>query len=420
MKGIMIRRKTLWIVGTIAAMIFASLCRLAELPVYVSASKQGDMFSEIGEDMRKARLEEAIDNTLDWIRQQNGSDDTQNILTDNFLDMAGQSLGDWAAIAIGRMEISDNNEEYLAALQTYVEEKYQTEEKLDAQCATEWHRIALTVLALGGDPTSFGTDETGNPINLIADGTYNRGKTAALDTQGLNGPIYALLVLDSMDYEVPEDAYDTRESILLNILQRQQEDGGFALVAGDTDTDITAMALQALAPYYYSDKTYHYTLEVTGETVEHSVAEVIESALDCLSEIQTEDGSMVSWSSSNSESISQTILALCSLEINPLTDERFIKNDNTLLDALLAFEAKDGGFVHVFYDGEDTEADLLASEQALCALNAYIRYCEGKSGFFHFDIQQKGIKWNLIWMGIVLVVIFLFIVMLYLKRRKNK
>ena len=69
---------------------------------------------------------------------------------------------------------------------------------------------------------------------------------------------------------------------------------------------ITAMALQALAKYQDRD----------------DVAEVIEEALNCLSEIQGPEGGYSSWGSTNSESVCQVIVALTELGI-PLDDSRF-------------------------------------------------------------------------------------------------
>lgn len=81
--------------------------------------------------------------------------------------------------------------------------RYSTPGKLNAQKATEWHRISLAVASLGGDPTSFGTDADGNAINLIADGTYFRSRTADLGVQGINAYIWALIALDSVSGVVP-------------------------------------------------------------------------------------------------------------------------------------------------------------------------------------------------------------------------
>ena len=49
--------------------------------------------------------------------------------------------------------------------------------------------------------------------------------------QGINGWIFGLLTLDSLRYQVPEGAAETRESILISILEKQLADGGFSLNA---------------------------------------------------------------------------------------------------------------------------------------------------------------------------------------------
>lgn len=94
--------------------------------------------------------------------------------------------------------------------------------------ATEYQRAALVIAALGGDPQAVSDMAGEKTINLIADGTYNRGKTEPLDTQGTNALIWALIALDSGDYVVPEDAYQSREEILAELLKAQESDGGFS------------------------------------------------------------------------------------------------------------------------------------------------------------------------------------------------
>ena len=95
------------------------------------------------------------------------------------------------------------------------------------------------MLAAGGDPTSFGVCD-GEKIDLVADGTYNRGKTTSLGRQGINGWIWGLIALDSKRYSVPADAYYTRDDIITEILSRQLPDGGFALSGAASDPDLTA------------------------------------------------------------------------------------------------------------------------------------------------------------------------------------
>ena len=63
-------------------------------------------------------------------------------------------------------------------------------------------------------------------------------------------------------------------------------------------------------------------------------------------------------------------MALTALNIDPDTDERFVKNGNSALDALVSYGLTDGGFKHLM----DGERDGMATEQGYYALTAYARY----------------------------------------------
>lgn len=157
---------------------------------------------------------------------------------------AGDSVSDWLAVASGRAGLQ--RPDYLRDLESYVTSMYRENGGLDRIKATEWHRITLAVLAQGGDPTAFGRDREGKPIDLVAEGTYNWSRSRSLGAQGLNGWIFALITLDSGGFAVPEGAAYTREDMRRAILSAQTEEGAFGLSAGTADVDITAMALQAL------------------------------------------------------------------------------------------------------------------------------------------------------------------------------
>ena len=80
----------------------------------------------------------------------------------------------------------------------------------------------------------------------------------------------------------------------------------------------------------------------------------------------------------SSESCAQVILALCELDIDPETDERFQKADGNVIDALLAFRLNDGSFAHQ----SDGAADAMAGEQAMQALAAMALRQQGAGRFF--------------------------------------
>ncbi len=330
-----------------------------------------------------------------WKKSDNGSSENGYLINEKFLELAGTTPGDWYPIGLGRLGIADNYEGYLAVIKDQIEERYRTPGKLSAAKATEWHRISLAVLAMGGDPTNIGTDENGLPINLIADGTYDRGKTTPLGRQGINGWIWGLITLDSMRYNIPDGAYYTRDDIIIEILRQQLSDGGFALSGKASDPDITAMAIQALAPYYNSEKTYNYRQKaIDGETAK-TVRQVIDEALLCLSELQLDTGDFASWGTENVESTNQVTVALCCLGIDPLTDERFIKNGNTLLDGILRYRMDDGGFIHSFtYDPDNPtslpdQSNTMASEQTLYTMAAIWRLSEDMRSLYDFRDEQS-------------------------------
>lgn len=66
---------------------------------------------------------------------------------------------------------------------------------------------------------------------------------------GLNGLIFALLAADAGTYPEPERAKNTRAGIVEAIRAAQEPDGGFGLVSGASEADLTARPCQALAPY---------------------------------------------------------------------------------------------------------------------------------------------------------------------------
>lgn len=324
-------------------------------------------------------ITEAIDGILAWKRAHQGVAEDQPLLSGELLTYAGSTAADWLPIGLSRYGAEDDYDSYLAALRTYVERKYREPDKLDRTKATEWHRIALAVLACGGDPTHFGRDENGADINLIADGVYDRGKTADLGRQGLNGWLWGLITLDSMKYTIPAGASYTRTELVKTILSYQLSDDGFNLrmAQGSTaDPDITAMAIQSMGPYY--------------RTSTLNVKDPVDRALERLSQLQLDTADFRSWGTRNSESTSQVIISLCSVGIDPQNDPRFVKNGRNLLDALFYYQQEDGGFAHSYELDEGNpsavpgESDSMATDQALLALVSVWRQAQGMSPLYDF------------------------------------
>lgn len=341
-------------------------------------------------DVAVSELWKVAHDIIEWKKQQSGG---THLLDGEVLNNAGDSDPDWYAFALGRLGTEDNQAQYLSKLQEYVERCYQTGDGLSKQKATEWHRISLAVIACGGDPTSFGKDADGKPINLIADGTYHRKKTAPLGKQGLNGYIWALITLDARKFAIPSDAGDTREDMIENILAGQLPDGGFALSKSTADVDITAMAIQALAPYYTSKTQYTFTLSCNNEQVTRTVFEAVDAALAWLGTQQSDSGEFVNQGRANAASICQVAAALSALGIHPESDERFIKGENTLWTALLRYQQTDGGFAqNIDADGRGVSNSMTCG-QVLYTMAAWIRLKQGKTSLYDCtDMDSPGIS----------------------------
>ena len=273
----------------------------------------------------------------------------------------GSTGGEWMVIGLARSGRTvpagyyDNVVEYVKAMAD-------ANERLHRAKVTDNARVILALTAIGKDVTNVGGH------NLLK-GLDNM---AYVQKQGINGPIFTLIALDSHNYPTMGDV--TREKLIQVILDAQLPGGGWNLSGENADTDMTAMAIQALAPYYK-----------TNETVKAAV----DKALEALSALQRNDGGFGSWGTVNSESCAQVIVALTALGIDPATDSRFVKNGNTVLGALAGFYVDGGGFKHT----ADGERNGMATEQSYYALAAYYRFVNGQTSLYDMSdvtIQTGG------------------------------
>ena len=289
-----------------------------------------------------------------------------------FLSGAGSTAGDWYPVGMAAFGMADDYEAYLSALRADVRARYGTAEKLSAGKATEWHRIALAAMACGADPTRFCQTAEGEAVDLIGDGVFFRKNVGR---QGVNGYIWALVALNAGGFAAPENALNTRESLAGELLSRQLPDGGWALSGSVSDTDVTAMALFALAP-----------LAKTGG----AAAQAAGRAVELLSARQEENGGYSLGGIANCESCAVVLTALCCLGIDPETDARFLKNGAGVADALFSYRLSDGSFTHSYEsDPEDpsavpNEPNDLSCQQALYALGALYRLRTGGPSVFDF------------------------------------
>lgn len=259
--------------------------------------------------------------------------------------------GEWLVLGLARSGADIPQiyfENYYQNVKNYVEDKQGI---LHDKKYTEYSRVILALTAIGKNPTDVAGYNLLMPLE-------DYDKTV---WQGINGAIFALIALDSGNYITQNTV---REKYVNYILEKQTDDGGWAMSGNTADIDVTAMALQALAKYQDNE----------------AVKTATEKALLLMSQSQDKNGGFSSQGIANSESCAQMIVALCELGI-PLDDSRFVKNGNTILDGMLTYYEKGKGFKHTSY-GEENQ---MATEQCFYTLVAVNRYNEGKNSLYNMS-----------------------------------
>lgn len=325
--------------GEKVAALNAAVAKLAELKREKLLAEMGDIYASVGESLQ-AQVNKSA-------------------------PIVGSIGGEWLALALARGGRSVPAGYYDNVVQ-YVKANVNANERLHNSKSTDNSRVILALTAIGKDPTNVGGH---NLLKGLDSMNY-------INKQGINGPVFALIALDSHNY--PTFGGVTRDVLIDRILSEQvKADGGWALGGADekaSDVDVTAMTIQALAPYYKTNA---------------KVKTAVDKGLTWLSTHQQEDGGFASWGAVNSESCAQVIVALAALGIDPLTDSRFIKNGITALDALCGYYTQDDtlgkGFAHVKQSSGGYVGgayNQMATEQAYYALNAYYRFANSQNRLY--------------------------------------
>ena len=273
----------------------------------------------------------------------------------------GSIGGEWMALGLARSGRDvPNVDTYYQTVENYVKTHIAATGRLDRNKSTENSRIILALTAIGKDVTDVGGHD-------LLKGLDNMNY---IKRQGTNGPVWALLALDSHKY--PTSGNVTRDALVSTIVGLQMESGAWYIGSSKktADADMTAMAVQALAPYYSTNA---------------SAKAAVDKALEYLSSVQKADGTFCEYGNqaASSESTAQVVVMLIALGIDPVTDARFTKGGVSVLDALCSFYVDGGGFKHKL---ADTTRDGMATEQGYYALAAYYRMKNEKT--FLYDMTD--------------------------------
>ena len=266
---------------------------------------------------------------------------------------------EWNVMALARSgKMTDSvKQKYIASVVNTLQEK---DGILSENKYTEYSRVIIALSSLGVDACDVGGY---NLVEKLTD--YEK-----VAKQGLNGVVYALIALDTKGYnseiEGDEEVSDVREYYVNAILDKQLEDDGWAFYGDAMDVDMTSMVLQTLYPYAVQKE---------------QVNEAAEKAFAALSEKQNADGAFESYNVAASESTAQVICALSTWN-KSCYDSMFVKNEKSVLDALMAFQCEDGSFAHTINEDGSLTSNAYASSQGAYAFVAYERWTKGENALY--------------------------------------
>ena len=277
--------------------------------------------------------QDIIDSIIEYNLAVSGSADVQDWIDTSLADGAGSS-SEWYIIGLMRDGAYDLSV-YRDALLGYL-----SENRVTAAATAQKYAFILTSIGGGEDYVSSTAKDS-------------------IGTQGIMSYVWGLHLMNNgcMDGERSTD------DVVRQILSMQLDDGGWAVQGEISDVDVTSMTVQALAPYYESND---------------SVCSAVDAAVSLLSARQLDDGDYASYGVPNPESTAQVIIAMTSLGIDCMNDERFIQNGTTLLDGMMKYALPDGGFSHS-YGGTQNH---MAVSQVYLALTAYLGMLDGDDGIY--------------------------------------
>ena len=280
---------------------------------------------------------------------------TGDYLASKGTPIVGSIGGEWLTIGLARSGRTVPAGYYDNAV-VYVKKNINAEtNRLDKNKSTDNARLILALTAISKDVTDVGGYDL---LAGLDDMKY-------IKRQGTNGPVWTLIALDSHDY-TPAGSV-TRDALVETILSLQKDSGAWYINSTNKtgDVDMTAMAIQSLAPYYETND---------------AVKTAVDKALTWLGTMQKADGSFaeMAGAASSSESTAQVLVALCAMGIDPTADARFAKNSFHVLDGLLTFYTGTA-FKH---QASDATVDQMATEQSYYALTAYMRLVGGQTALY--------------------------------------
>jgi hypothetical protein len=292
-----------------------------------------------------AALKAAAENPTEYSEALNGALNYLGAIVTN--PTVGSQNGEWAVLALARSGRVDAQSTFTLTYLSNLDAALAAGNEITAE--TDYQRVTLALTALGLDASAYKSQ------NLTA--SYSAYDGSML----FNAKIFGLLALNSKPYTT-----SATNEYIAGILAEALPNGGWNLYGnGTADVDVTAMAIQALAPYYGTRTDVTSAID-TALTVLHGLQDDATGGFNGYDEALS------------TSSTAQVVTALTALGINPASEDWAVTGGNTPMSALVTFYNKDYGY----FGDTTTTLNQMATEQAAYALVAYDRLLRHENSLY--------------------------------------
>lgn len=292
---------------------------------------------------------------------------TLNNILDTVTNPASNSTeGEWAVLALARGGV-ENDAWYGKYMDSVIAKVIECNGVLSSKQYTEYSRVIIGLSAIRQDASAL---NTGSKVYDLVSPLMNKQDNGEYwaSWQGNNGTIFAIIALDTQNYLNNNAGNTTRKGLLDTLLTAQLSSGAWEISKGSgADIDTTAMALQALAPYYLSQSKY------TALGAAHTYAQLQSSVTNALNYLNTRKNGDYG----SVEAAAQVVVALAALNRDAASDALL----GDALGSVLSYYNGSGGFVHD-HNGSSANQQM-STEQGAYALVAYERWKNGKTSLYN-------------------------------------
>lgn len=348
----------------IAPVSLASLLLTSQLPASIIAHAEGN--KEVNASVKNVEYQKALKSSALWLYKNtpNAKFGNEDVVTD--LAQTG--------FPVAKNYYTNYYKNIVSKLKANNGKIFDGEREVSSG---KYGKVVLALTSIGKDASNI---EGFNLIQTMMDKVLKEQENQTYSATSNYNVLYAL---DSANYKLPADEKyaNLKEQMVKDLLNDQftdENEGSFGVAWQWPGVDSTAMVTTALSNYTSRD----------------GVNESLNKALNYLSlKLNKNAGYDGYYGGDSPESISQVILALTSLNINPKSDLRFIKNNNWSVSNLLTtYDQASGGFKN---SPTSKIANDMSTDQANRALEAYDRLVNNEKKFYDMsDVKAENLAYD--------------------------